>query len=597
MNLRRFVVAPLTMLVSTMLLNGCGGGESEQSATVAPTAKPSATSATAAPSPATAVAPVTVVATQQPLATGTILDKALPYFPYELDNVRYGGNFRMAVQRMIAQFDPKFNNQAITENLRWTYEKVMAWVPDENDLLSHFEPLLAEKWDVSQDLKTYTFTLRKGIRWQNIAPVNGRELVASDVVFSMNRYREKDSIYISTYEQIDSINAPDKYTVVVKLKEPSAWGLNDLFPTGEYVVAPEVVQAYQGTIPSDAGIGTGPYLVKDYAFNVRATYVRNPDYWRKDARGRQLPYTDSIEFVFASDPATLVAGMRTKQLDFTQLTNQDIINLGKSSPETRVAISGVATGSSGFAFNSKRAPWNDVRVRRAFNMALNKERYAQIVTVTPNWRHVGAMPWSLVSDDPFTADKLGPYYKYNPSESKRLRIEAGFPDGKIKVPTPFAFAHPSMTLRSTAYQALLKEEGIEFELQPLDFSTYAPYYYQRQYKDIAISFQNGNDLTLNWVAQNKFQKDNSQNTAFIDDPEVEKVIREIKVTTDPAKLREYAKFLWDYETLGVYTIWTPVELSYYPTQARVKNFAVRSNFAFFGHQFTPWLADAPRTSP
>jgi ABC-type transport system substrate-binding protein len=207
------------------------------------------------------------------------------------------------------------------------------------------------------------------------------------------------------------------------------------------------------------------------------------------------------------------------------------------------------------------------------------------------------MLWSLVSDEPFTVEKMGPYYKYNPAESKKLRIEAGFPDGKVKVPSPLTFSHPTMTLRSTAYQAFFKEEGIEFELDPRDFSTYAPYYYQRAFKDIAVTFLNGDDLTLNWVAQNKFQRDSTQNTALIDDPEIERVVKEIKVSSDPAKLRQYAKFLWDYDTLGSYNIWTPAEQGYSVTQARVRNWALRSGDGFFSQRYMPWLADAPRTTP
>lgn len=499
---------------------------------------------------------------------------------------------------MMPHFDPKLNNQTITEMMRWTYEKLVGWVPNEDNAFSHFEPILAETWSSSPDLKTYTFNLRKGIKWQNLPPVNGRELVANDVVFSMNRYLEKDSIYFSTYSQIESITSPDKYTVVIKLKEPNAWVFNDIFPNGEYVVAPEVVEQGKGTIPVSLAIGTGPYMVKDYAFNIRGVFVRNPDAWSKDKRGRTLPYTDQIELIFASDPATLVAGMRTSQLDTTQMQVLDILNLIKSRPDIKVFVPGNANaGGGGFAFNTRKAPWSDVRVRRAVSMAFNRERHAQSTQPTPNWVHGTTMHWNLVSDEPFTVDKLGPYLQYNPQESKRLRIEAGFPDGKIKVETPFAFSHPTMTLNATTYQALLKQEGIEFELEPMDFSTYAPYYYQRQFKDVAVTFQNGNDGSLIFIAQAKFQKDSTQNTSLVNDPVIEKLIKDIRVTTDPAKLREFAKFLWDYDTQNVYYFWPPQGQSFMPVQPRVRNWTLRANDPFTSAQYFPWLADAPRTSP
>jgi peptide/nickel transport system substrate-binding protein len=594
MRLKKAFIMLMVLSLSAVIAATCGGAGDET--------KPTAVLATLAPQATTAPAPTASAAapgaTSTPLAvTGTILDKALPYFPYELDNVRYGGTLRTNLIIFPPHFDPKLNNQAIVGIMRYNSEKLVNYVPNEKDLLSHFEPWLAEKWETSGDLKTYTVTLRKGVRWHNIAPVNGRELVASDVVFSLKRYMEKDSIVFSNYQFVEAVEAPDKYTVVIKLKFPNAWAINDLFSTTEYVVAPEVVAAHGGTIPSTAGIGTGPYIIKDYAFNTRVRLTRNPDYWKKDSKGQTLPYIDDFEIIYAINPATLLAGMRTNQFD-TLSNNADVIALGKSRPDVRVARTEFFRISGSFSFNSQRAPWNDVRVRRAFNMALDKDKYGGLISATPNWIHIGVMPWSLVSDEPFTVDKLGPYYKYSPQESKRLRIEAGFPDGKIKVPTPFTIANsPSFSVRAQTYQALFKQEGIEFEIETLDFSTYSPYYYQRQYKDIAITYDNGNDFTLNWVAQNKFQRDNSQNTAKIDDPEVERVVREIKLTTDPAKLREFARFLWDYEAFGVYNIWTPVELSNLAISPRLRNYTVRSGSAFFGHYLMPWLADSPRTSP
>lgn len=582
----------LSLLLIGVVAISCGGGEEKSNTPVATAAQRTPTVTSAVASPTAAAAPTRTT------PAGSTLETAMEYFPYELENIRYGGNIHINVQNMPPHFDPKLNNQAITRTMRWVYEKVAGWVPNEGDLLNTMGPILAESWSVSPDLKAYTFKLRPGVKWQNIAPVNGRDLVADDVVFSLNRYREKDSLYISTYAQVDTIEAADKSTVVIRLKDPSAWVLNDLFPTAEYIIAPEAVAEGKGTIPYTLGIGTGPYIVKSYRFNSGGTLVRNPDYWGRDKKGNPLPYTDSIEIRYTSDVATTVAAYRTGQIDAGQSPGvSDIINMLKTNPDLRVFKSNIVRPATGFTFNTQKAPWNDVRVRRAFNMALDKDRYANQVSTTPNWSYGSTVLWSLVSDEPFTVDKLGPYYKFNPAEAKKLLIEAGFKDGKVKINTPLTFSHPTMTLRATAYQAFYKEQGIEFELDPRDFSTYAPYYYQRAFADIAITFLNGDDLTLNWVAQNKFQRDSTQTTAKINDPEIEALVKEIKVTSDPAKLRQQAKFLYDYDTLGSYYIWTPSEQGYAVTQARVRNWGLRSNDGFFSQRYTPWLADAPRTSP
>jgi ABC-type transport system substrate-binding protein len=204
------------------------------------------------------------------------------------------------------------------------------------------------------------------------------------------------------------------------------------------------------------------------------------------------------------------------------------------------------------------------------------------------------MPWSLVSDRPQTFDDLGPYYKYNPAESKRLRIEAGLPDGKIKVETPIMYGNATYHVpRVLVLQQVWKAQGIEIDLIGADSSTYKNYYYVRGHKDLALTFQNATDYTLNWYAQNKYRVEGYQNAAWIDDPEVNKVINAIKTELDPAKQKEYARFLWDYDTLGSYNIWMPAEPTYSITSLRVRNHVPRT----FGRAPPIWLADAPRTSP
>lgn len=582
-------------LVGFAAMVACGGGENNApTATATPT-----TSQTATPRPTSIIAAVTVIvptATSQAAVTGTILDRAVKVAPYELDNIRYGGTLRTSESASPPHWDPKLVQSGVMDSIaNWFYEKPFGYVANPNNEFATLSPILAESWKASDDLKTYTVTLRKGIKWHNLPPVNGRELVADDLVFSMNRYREKDSAAVANYMQIESIQATDKHTVEIRLTEPNAWAINDLFGRSQYIVTPEMVKESNGSI-SEKLIGTGPYILTQYSFRGTIRGVRNPNYWQKDSKGNQLPYIDELNLSQIADQATLVAAFRTGQLDRPNgLLTQGIIDAGKSVHDARVFNLGRVSNDYGLSFNARRAPWNDVRVRRAFGMALNQTRYTAqtygdlpVVQSTP-------LPWEFISDQPFTFDKLGPYYQFNPQEAKKLLTEAGFTDGKMTVATPLVTNFPGRSPNGVLIQQLYKEQGIDLQIQQVDGTTFGTRYYQRVGQDLDFTFHISFEYNLNWYAQNKFLPDASQNTAFINDPAVTELVKKVKVTTDQAKIREYAKFLWDYETQGMYAIWVPNNAAISAVAPRVRNWTVR--YAATGQQIYPWLADATRTSP
>ncbi len=569
------------------LLVACGGGEEEATSTPVPaTQTPGGATATPAPS---AAAPT---ATTVPIGgnTGTVLDKAF-LGKVEIDNVKYGGTLRRPTTFSFILDSKRNQSSGLSDTMKYAYEKLYEWNPNTDNEFSTLAPLLAESWTASSDLTTYTFKLRKGVKWQNVAPLNGREFVADDVVFNIKRYRETDSTSFDRYGQVEDATAPDKYTVVVKLKSPNAFAVNELFAIIDYILPPELVRDGGGSLTTLA-VGTGPYILKRFELRQGANFVKNPDYWQKDAKGNVLPYTDAVEVAYIPDRATSVAAFRAGQTDFPLGNTDDTIALGKTT-DMRVFYTG-RSGGQGITVNSTRAPWNDVRVRRALNMLLDKDKHGDIVVGEGRWDYSVPIAWDLVSSEPFSFDKLGPYYKYNPTEAKKLLIEAGFPDGKMKIASPMAFGGGAYPIIAQTFQALWKVNGIEFELNPMDMATYNPYYFNRAYQDIALTHMLFEQRYVGWYAKTKYDKDAVQNTAKVNDPEMNNAIKELQTTTDPAKLRQFARFIWDFDTLGSYNIWIPVGKGYTATSARVRNNPQRNGPPFLTYI---WLSDAPRTTP
>src|SRR5215831_3369439 len=168
------------------------------------------------------------------------------------------------------------------------------------------EPHLAESWERPNDT-TYIFKLRKGVRFHNKPPVNGRELTADDVVFTFQRALTiKGNPNRTVFEEIDKVEALDRYTVRFTMKEPFAWFLNS--PAVESILPKEAADKDGMFKTPETVIGTGPWMLERYEPNVRVSFVRNPNYFQSG-----LPYADAVEFRIDTDPASKLAAWLSGQ--------------------------------------------------------------------------------------------------------------------------------------------------------------------------------------------------------------------------------------------------------------------------------------------
>jgi Bacterial extracellular solute-binding proteins, family 5 Middle len=193
-------------------------------------------------------------------------------------------------------------------------------------------PDLAEKWTVSKDGKVYTFFLRKGVKFHNKPPVNGREMVAEDVKYSLERFMAKSG-FATRFEPVAAIVAVDKHTGRLTLKEPYAPFLNHLANPSFCVILPrEAEEKYKDFNHPDAVIGTGPFVLKSYEKGVRVVFERNPDYFMKG-----FPYLDGAVIEITPDAAARVAVLRAGKADLPHIwggvSPEEARALQKTNPE------------------------------------------------------------------------------------------------------------------------------------------------------------------------------------------------------------------------------------------------------------------------
>ncbi|PYM75783.1 MAG: hypothetical protein DME03_10340, partial [Candidatus Rokuibacteriota bacterium] len=202
--------------------------------------------------------------------------------PAAAQTPKRGGIFRICSQLDPVGFDPHQTLAFTTMTmLSFTHSRLLKVKagPAVRPGTYPIETDVAESWTRTGDT-TYVFKLRRGVRWHPKPPVNGRELTADDVKYTYERFLSiKGNGNRPTLEDVDKIEALDRYTVKFTLKEPFAWFLDALASTSAWLIAREAVEKFGDLKRAEAVIGTGPWMLERYEPNVKLTFVRNPSYF------------------------------------------------------------------------------------------------------------------------------------------------------------------------------------------------------------------------------------------------------------------------------------------------------------------------------
>src|SRR5713101_5846879 len=393
------------------------------------------------------------------------------------------------------------------------------------------EPDVAESWETPDDT-TYIFHLRKGVKWHNKPPLNGRELVAEDVKFTYDRFlTESGNPNRYILEPVDRIEVVDRYTVKFILKEPYVWLVSALaYSWSMWLIAPEVVQQFEDLKQPETAIGTGPFLLESYEPNVKTVFKRNPDYFRQDQ-----PYVDGVEWLVLEDESTGLAMYRTGQIDcgpwhWWSVRQQDLEALKQSHPHL-VYKDVVDNVTSAVYMRTDQAPFNDVRVRRAISMAIDRQAVIDAVYLkgqpTPAIAP-GLTAWSLPIDQLGEGAK---YYQYSPKEAKRLLAEAGYAKG-FKTQLNFTGGYGrDMVDAVQLLEQYLKEVGIEVELKQQESGAYMATTFAGKYEGMATG-----PISIAWEPDSAlyamYVPDHPRNSSHVNDPKLLAMLKEQRRTKD-----------------------------------------------------------------
>ena len=327
---------------------------------------------------------------------------------------------------------------------------------EEYDFRDSYAPLfafsgnLAKSWETPDPL-TYVFHIRQGVHYalnpdsEASRLVGGRELTADDIVYNYQRNNALGDFTERPHRAGTTINLPwasieasDKYTVVMKLTEPSINAQDSLIREAkDWILPAEVIERYGDYKDWRNVVGTGPFILTDYVEGVSKSYIKNPDYWGFDEKypENRLPYIDELRALQMAEEATRISAVRTGQVDMIQhggvvdIRTIDVVRgLQKTTPEIVVWPFSQRNFQS-FGLNIRNAPFDDVRVRRAMQMALDLET----INDTYYDGYAKTEPIGLIAvkgyDTPFQEwpEELKKYYRYDPQGAEKLLDEAGYP--------------------------------------------------------------------------------------------------------------------------------------------------------------------------
>lgn len=337
----------------------------------------------------------------------------------------------------------------------WMFNGLARLKPGSMDLAS-LEPDLAERWESSPDGLTWTFYLRKGVKFHG----NYGELTAEDVVYSLNRAKNpKTSGFSSDYVNFESVEALDRYTVRIKLNKPvpSLLALVSNYHGGN-IVSKKAAEKMGEDFKANP-IGTGPFAFVDHKPKQSVTLVANKDYFRGAPKidkvvYRYIPSAASRELAFTKGEVDLTYGVRQKQWVERMRKEKGIIVDVFQPGELRT-----------LHMNMTKKPLDDIRVRKAIAHALSRDEVVSFLG-----EEVTQINYTVVPNGYLGHASDVPRYEHNPEKTKALLKEAGYPNGfTIK---SIVSKRPPLLAPMEIVQEQLRKVGIKVELDVVDHATY-----------------------------------------------------------------------------------------------------------------------------
>ncbi len=553
------------LLGTALVLSSCG-----TATTINPTAiqvtgitKPTSAAATTTQVTTTAVATVATTTTAGPETMVNTLGKTIL-------KPQYGGTYITVSSTDIQGFDNMTTYNHLLSTVNLTNEPLILgdWAKGPAGtgqtsfqiagvlFMQYTIGAVAESWEIP-DGQTIIYHIRHGLHFQYKPPVNGRELDAYDVEFSLKRDFYTPTAYLGFTFYGDlaplSITATDKWTVVCKTNIGKQ-GPFFIRASGFVNIFPKDGAASDGTFKNwkDSN-GTGPFILTDYVPNSSSTMVKRTDYWRKDPlTNMQIPYVDKVINLVVPDESTRIAGLQTGKIDSYMGVSWDNAEaLKKTNPELIYGSYVSATTYSIHMALGKGFPWDKKEVRWALSRAINREK---IINDFYGGNAVNfAFPIAPIADlsGMFTPlaelpQNVQDLYKYDVNAAKKLLADAGQGAG-FKAEIIVTSASQTQQDLLSLIASMWKDINVTLTIKPLENAVWTAQTNARTFTNMSYWYD-GNNAPYNF---NNWRPGGPQNAGNIDSPELMAVYDKISavypfdMAAADKLIKEYTPYILD----------------------------------------------------
>ena len=555
--IKKSVAFSLIVILAIALLASCAPAGTTTTATVTTTAPPTTVSPTT---------PKVTTPTSQAPKYGGILRLSLPTdLTQSWDNVVTATAVPNAVYGT--------TNEPIWWG-DWTKGPAGGYGTNDTDWGGHFDiwPLMAgrsaEKWSWKVDADgtgTIVYTVRQGVRFalnpnsEASRLVNGRQMTADDVLFSLKQLATDPRAYIAKANpelNVATFTKTGPWEVTVRLpKESMVTAIARLGMYGR-VEPPEVIQKYGSMADWRNNVGTGPFMITDFVSGSVATLKKNPNYWGVDpigpGKGSKLPYIDELRYLIIPDASTREAAVRTGKIDQIGLTGEgwETADLLKKNAPALLSAEGTIPHGGEIQLRTDRAPLNDLRVRQALMMATDFNTIKK--TLSGGVGQIETWPFPKVkgyedlyvnNSDPDVPQSVRDLYTYSPDKAKKLLADAGYPNG-FKMT---ALVNSGVGGEVDYYEVLVNmwsKAGITLSLDVKEAGVVANI--QRQHQQPEATIYGGSPVAIFYAPATLYGR--SANMSELDDKAINDALKQMRLDA----ITDLRLAMKDMRTLSIY---------------------------------------------
>ncbi|MBL6612557.1 MAG: hypothetical protein ISP45_00945 [Reyranella sp.] len=365
--------------------------------------------------------------------------------PAGAESPKRGGTLTLALEADFPSLDPLRVTALVERQVGLAVMDPLFDFDDKGNIV----PVLAEGYEVREGGKIYLVKLREGVKFHDGTPFN-----ADAVVFNLERVRDPKNACrcLANLDSIVGVKALDPRTVEFTLNRPDAVLPAILSDAAGLMISPTAAKADEKSI-AQRPVGTGPFVMKEWQQGHKIVVERNPDYWRK-----QQPYLDRVVFLPLANEESRQTSLLSGTIDAMQSPSPRFVVQAKANNKLKV-MTGAGLGTNFLMMNTRTAPFDDVRVRRAVAHATDRRLFIKAI-----YQDQYPIADSLIGPGMWAHGQVDNFPKYDVAKARSLLKEYGKPVSFVLGVS----TSPHNALAAQALQEMWKEVGVNVEIKQIE---------------------------------------------------------------------------------------------------------------------------------